>query len=42
MTDDMRNTQGPDAASARLEKTAHLQIRKQLAGCQTGGRRGKS
>ena len=38
MTADMRNTQAPDAADERLEKTAHLQIRKQLTGCQTGGR----
>ena len=42
MTADMRSTQALDAADARLEKTVHLQIRRQLTGCQTGGRRGKS
>ena len=40
MTADMRNTQAPDAADERLEKTAHLQI--DMTDRQVGGRRGKS
>ena len=40
MTADMRNTQAPDAADARLEKTVHLQI--DMSDRQVGGRRGIS
>jgi hypothetical protein len=40
MTADMRNTQNPDAAGARLETTVHLQI--DMSDRQAGGRRGKS